>query len=158
MAKRILVLGVGNYILGDEGIGVHAVRELEKIKLPANVTLLDGGTGGFHLMSYFSEFEKIIMIDATLSSRYEGEIAVLKPKFASDFPRSLSAHDIGLKDMIESITLLDKLPDIILITVSIKHIEGLSVELSPVIKDTIPAIISEVEKLVADINEIKIAD
>jgi hydrogenase maturation protease len=98
------------------------------------------------------------MIDATMDGKPPGTISVIKPRFASDFPKSLSAHDIGLKDMIESITLLDKLPDIILITVSIKQIEGLSLELSPVIKNTIPAIISEVEKLVADINDIKIAD
>ena len=48
----ILILGIGNFLLGDEGIGVHMIQFLEKIKLSANVSLLDGGTGGFHLLSY----------------------------------------------------------------------------------------------------------
>ena len=139
--------------MGDEGIGVHTIRELENKSLPSNVVLLDGGTGGFHLMSYFQEYKKIIMIDATMDKKPEGTVSVIKPKFASDFPKSLSAHDIGLKDMIESIAIIDKLPDIFLITVTITEIRSMYMELSEKVQKSIPEVIKKIEELLDQINK-----
>lgn len=139
--------------MGDEGVGVHTVRELEKKSLPEDVDLLDGGTGGFHLMSYFQEYQKIIMIDATMDGKEEGTISVIKPRFASDFPKSLSAHDIGLKDMVESITIIDKLPEIFLITVTIKEIRSMYMELSEKVKDAIPGVLEKISDLIDMINK-----
>ena len=58
-SKSILVLGVGNYVMGDEGIGVHVIQELAKSKLPEYVDILDGGTGGLLLLSYFEVYKTI---------------------------------------------------------------------------------------------------
>ena len=151
--QNILILGIGNVLMGDEGIGVHTIRELENKSLPSNVVLLDGGTGGFHLMSYFQEYKKIIMIDATMDKKPEGTVSVIKPKFASDFPKSLSAHDIGLKDMIESIAIIDKLPDIFLITVTITEIRSMYMELSEKVQKSIPEVIKKIEELLDQINK-----
>jgi len=52
-SDNILILGIGNLLLGDEGVGVHCIKELEKTNLPEKVQLLDGGTGGFHLPGGF---------------------------------------------------------------------------------------------------------
>jgi len=150
--KKILILGIGNVLMGDEGVGVHTIRELEDKSLAPNVDLMDGGTGGFHLMSYFQEYQKIIMIDATMDKKPDGTVSVIKPKFASDFPSSLSAHDIGLKDMIESVTLIDKLPDIFLITVTISQIRSMYMELSEKVQNAIPEVIEKIEELLARIN------
>ena len=49
---RTLVLGIGNLLMGDEGIGVHAVRSLQESPLPLHVDVVDGGTGGFHLVAH----------------------------------------------------------------------------------------------------------
>ena len=147
MDKKILILGIGNVLLGDEGIGVHTVRALVNTVLPKNVTILDGGTGGFHLMSYLQEYPKIIMIDATIDGKPPGTISVIKPKYASDFPKSLSAHDIGLKDLIESVALIDKLPDITLITVSIVSLPGMSLDLTKVVKESIPGVIEKINTI-----------
>jgi hydrogenase maturation protease len=136
-----LVLGVGNYLLGDEGVGVHAVRALEAGGIPEGVTALDGGTGGFHLLSLFQEYDPIILIDATMDGAPAGTVSLLKPRFASDFPRTLSAHDIGLRDLLESAALLGPLPTLYLITVSIEQLQSMSVELSPRAKDAIAEVI-----------------
>jgi len=147
---KTLILGIGNILLGDEGIGVHTITALEDKTLPKNVDILDGGTGGFHLMSYFREYPHIIMIDATMDERPPGTVSVLKPRFSKDFPKSLSAHDIGLKDMIDSVALLDKLPEIDLITVSIELLtEGLSLDLTPPVKDSIGEVIEKVYGLLS---------
>ena len=65
-ACRPLVMGVGNILMGDEGVGVHAARLLEEQLLPGHPAILDGGTGGFHLLSLFEEYDPIILIDATM--------------------------------------------------------------------------------------------
>ncbi len=139
-------MGLGNVLLQDEGIGVHVLKELEKQDWPGHIELLDGGTGGFVLLSLFQEYKKMIIIDATLNDEPEGSISVIRPRFARDFPKSLSTHDLGLKDMIESAILLGKVPDITLITVSINPEQKMSMELSPALRQQIPKIIETVEK------------
>ncbi len=62
---KTLILGLGNILLQDEGIGVHTLRELEKMEWPEHVELLDGGTGGFVLLSLFQEYKNLVIIDAT---------------------------------------------------------------------------------------------
>ena len=152
MPDKILIMGVGNLIMGDEGVGIHVIKELEKMPMPDNIELLDGGTGGFHLLSYLQSYPLVIMIDATLDQDAEGTVKTIKPKFASDFPKALSAHDIGLKDLLEAVTLLDKLPEMYLITISIKDLSRMSVELSSIILKTIPAVIKEVHSILGKIN------
>ena len=149
--QEILILGIGNVLLGDEGIGVHAVRMLEQNKYPPHVSLLDGGTGGFHLLSIFHEYRKIILIDATLDGKLPGKVSLLKPRYAKDFPRTLSAHDIGLKDLVQSSALLGFLPEIFLITVSISDNQPLSMELSEQVKPSLVEIERWVNKLLEEI-------
>jgi len=151
--KNILILGVGNILMGDEGIGIHSIKELEKNSFPENVTLLDGGTGGFHLLNYLQEYKIIIMIDASMDNKPEGTVSVIEPKFASDFPKSLSAHDIGLRDLIESVSLLGELPKIFLITISINHIQNMSMELSQKIKASLSEIAQKVESILHSLNQ-----
>ena len=145
----ILILGIGNILLQDEGIGVHAIREMEKSEWPANIHLLDGGTGGFHILSLLQEYNTIIMIDASLDSSPIGTIKLIEPKFSKDFPKALSSHDIGLKDLIDSAILLDSLPKIYLITITISPDQDIGMELSAKIKNKIPGIISEVKNILS---------
>ena len=149
--NKILILGIGNVLMGDEGVGVHAIKELEKETFPPNVTLLDGGTGGFHLLEYLQEYPRIIMIDATMDGKPAGTISLIKPKFATDFPKSLSAHDIGLRDLIESTAVLGELPKMYLITVTIDSIQSMQMELSPEIEKQIPAVIERVKEVLETI-------
>jgi hydrogenase maturation protease len=149
--QEILILGIGNILLGDEGIGVHAVRELEKRSFPDHISLLDGGTGGFHLLSIFQLYKKIILIDATLDGNLPGKVSLLKPRYAKDFPRTLSAHDIGLKDLVQSSALLGFLPEIFLITVSISDNQPLSMELSEQVKPSLVEIDRWVNNLLEEI-------
>jgi len=142
--SKTLVLGIGNLLLGDEGIGIHAVEHIQKNVSIENVDFLDGGTGGFVLLSLFHDYGTIIIIDATLDSNPVGTIRLLEPKYSTDYPKSLSAHDIGLKDLVESAILLNESPKIFLIIVTIKDFQDLKIGLSPDVQKAIP----EVEKLV----------
>jgi hydrogenase maturation protease len=148
---KILILGIGNFLLGDEGVGVHAVQLLEKENFSRAVSIVDGGCGGFNLMQYFKEFPTIIMIDATMDGSPAGKITLLEPEFASDFPKSLSAHDIGLRDLVESAALIGDLPKIYLITISISEIQSMTTELSQPVRDSLVDVISCVSLLLETI-------
>lgn len=145
--KNVLILGVGNLLLTDEGVGIHVIRTLEKETLPPHVKLMDGGTGGLHLISWIQDYDRIIMIDATLDHRSPGTVRVVRPRYATDFPPLMSAHEIGLKDMIEAMILTDRLPEIHLILISAGEVGEVGMELSPPVHAAIPEIIRTIKKL-----------
>jgi len=147
----VLILGVGNFLLGDEGVGVHVVHALEQETLPPHVALVDGGTGGFHLLSYLQDYPVVVLIDATMDGQPPGTVCVLRPRFAREFPRALSAHDIGLRDLIESAILVGKLPDIHLITISVADIQEMEIELSPAVRNAIPGVVGAVKRILAEL-------
>ena len=138
--NRILILGVGNYILKDEGVGVHAIEYMQDKKLPDHVDILDGGTGGFYLLSVIQNYKKVILIDATMDGKEEGTVSVLKPKFSNDFPKALTTHDIGLKDLLDTANLLGLMADVHLITVTVENIQDMGIDLTPKIKEVLPRI------------------
>lgn len=145
--NRILILGLGNILLNDEGIGVRVVNEMEKLELPNNVDVLDGGTGGFVLLSLFHEYNIIIIIDAALNDDTPGSIKLLEPKFSSDFPKSLSTHELGMKDMIESAILLEKVPKLYLVAVTISSTQDMDMKVTPELENRIPEIIDTVQSI-----------
>jgi len=153
MENKILVMGIGNTLLGDEGVGVHAVRMLENEELPDNVTLLDGGTAGFDLMSWLQDHERVIILDATMNDSPYGTINLIQPKFSKDFPNSLSAHDIGLRDLIEGMHLLGKAPKLYLFTVTAKEIQKLNLEMTEPVNNALPVLCIKVKELISELNQ-----
>ncbi len=151
---RVLVLGVGNYLMGDEGIGVHIMYEMEELELPDYVDVLDGGTGGFFLMNYFDLYPTIIFVDATMDGQPPGTVTTLRPEFASDFPTALSVHDVGLKDMIEAIYLQDKIPDIHLITVTVSGIQPMTMDLTKEVEEAVPQAIESILALAKKFRQV----
>ena len=127
-------------LMGDEGIGVAAIRHLEQSGSAGRADLVDGGTGGFHLLGLFRDYEHVILIDAAADGKAPGTVSLIKPRFANDFPPSLTAHDIGLKDLIESAALLGDLPKVDLITISIGGLSAMSMQLSAAVKGALPKV------------------
>ncbi|MBK8701661.1 MAG: hydrogenase maturation protease [Saprospiraceae bacterium] len=144
MEKSTLILGIGNLLMGDEGLGVHFANRLAAKSLPEGVDVLDGGTGGFHLLEYLTSHEHIIMVDATMDGHPVGTIRKIKPRFASDFPRAMSTHDIGLKDLVSALQLLGKMPEIDLYVVSIESLQQQFVGLSPEIEEAVNKLADEI--------------
>ena len=150
--SRTLVLGVGNLLLGDEGVGVHAARALQDERLPEGVTVMDGGTGGFHLLSCFSDFDAIVIIDASLDTLPWGTVRLLEPRYPSDFPRTLSAHDIGLRDLVEAAALTGAFPPIRLVAVSIAEDQPMDTSLSPAVAAAMPRVLEAVKEALTDLR------
>ena len=146
-SNSILVMGVGNYLMGDEGIGVHLIQHMSKSVLPPYIDILDGGTGGFLLLNCFEAYPTIIFVDATMDGKPAGTISLIRPKFAADFPAALSVHDVGLKDMIEAVYLMGKVPDIHLFTISIEEISPMTIALSEAVQNSISELTLKIVEL-----------
>jgi len=142
---KTLILGVGNFLLKDEGVGIHVVQALEKENLPPDVSLMDGGTGGLHLLGLLQGYDRIIMIDATLDDNPPGTARMIQPRHSSDFPPLMSAHEIGLRDMIGVMCLTNNLPEILLIVISVTNIKEIGTGLSPEIQAGLPEIMQLVK-------------
>jgi hydrogenase maturation protease len=151
LQKEILVLGIGNILLNDEGVGIHVVNALEKEDY-AEADLMDGGTGGFHLLGFIQTYTTVIIIDASLDQFPNGHVRVLYPKYAKDFPIQLSAHEVGLKDLLDAAFLLGNMPKIHLVAISIKDFQDMGMELTPEVEAAIPEALKTVKELVATLK------
>ena len=149
--KKILVLGIGNYLMGDEGIGVHIAEQLMDEPW-LNADVVDGGTGGFYLLDYFERYENIILIDATLDNNPPGTIRLIRPRFSEDFPQAMSTHDIGLKDMVRALQLMGKMPNIHLFVVTIESLQQQGIELTPEITGVMDELKEKIHSLIKTIS------
>ena len=109
---------------------------------------MDGGTGGLHLISWLTGYDHIIMVDATLDSNPPGTVRLIYPKYASDYPPLMSAHEIGLRDMIETMILTGDLPEVHLIVVSAANLNEVNMELTPEVEASIPEVIKVIWGLI----------
>jgi hydrogenase maturation protease len=134
----------------DEGAGIHVIKGLEEEGY-AGADLMDGGTGGFHLLGVIQSYETVIIVDASLDNFATGNVRVLQPKYAKDFPRQLSAHEIGLKDLLDAAFLLGNTPKICLVAISVKDFQDMGMELSPEISEAIPVAKERIKELIETI-------
>ncbi|MGD0683226.1 MAG: hydrogenase maturation protease [Terracidiphilus sp.] len=142
--EKTLVLGLGNVIMGDEGVGVHVVRALEQHPLPANVECLDGGTGGFTLLEPLQEAGRIILIDAAADGNPPGTVTRTTPKFSRDYPPTLTAHDIGVKDLLDVFYIQGGASNVVLYAITIDPKQPISMELSPEIAKAAEVAVAEI--------------
>jgi len=136
--NKALILGIGNILMGDEGIGVHVARHIETLDVPETVECLDGGTGSLQLLEPMQRACRIILVDATVDGAPAGTVRRLEPRFSTDYPRTLTAHDIGLKDLLDAFHILGETPEVVLYAVSIDPLGEMKTELSPELSVLVP--------------------
>ncbi|XPV75447.1 MAG: HyaD/HybD family hydrogenase maturation endopeptidase [Desulfovibrio sp.] len=130
--KRILVMGVGNILYTDEGIGVRAIEELEQAyTFSENVTVMDGGTLGTRLIPSIMDCDILIVVDAVLAGDPPGALYRLT---GEDLRKSLafkdSMHDTDLCDTLVQCEIMGNLPDAVIIGMEPFDYQTMSVELS----------------------------
>lgn len=150
MAVKISLIGLGNLLLGDEGVGVHAVEALKKnYEFPEEIRLLDGGTLGLDLLHLIEGVEKVLFVDAVDVKREPGTIAVIQ---GEDLPSllepKLSLHHVGLSDLLFASGFLGTRPaEIVLVGIQPETME-IGLELSKTIQGRFDRLLETVlEKL-----------
>ncbi len=150
-SEKILVLGVGNILMADEGIGVQIVSEMQTLDLPENVELLDGGTAGLDLIPYMKDKKKIIIIDCIDTDDPPGTVYRMTPldlQEINTFTIS-SMHQIGLAETIQLSRLLGNDAEVVIIGITPKNYKEYSLEISPelkaIVNKVIEFVIQEIE-------------
>lgn len=138
--RKILILGVGNTLLRDEGFGVRAVQYLqENYAWPDNVTLMDGGTRGLLLMSEFMDCDFAVILDVAMLGEAPGAMYRMDGK---DLPASLqmrqSAHQTSVNDILISCDLAGHRPDTLIMAFEPFDYQTVSAELSPEAQKLLP--------------------
>jgi hydrogenase maturation protease len=143
---RVVVVGVGNLLLKDEGIGIHAVKALQEINLPQDVKIIDGGTAP-DLIAYTEAGDKLIIIDAAKAGGKPGTIYRFQPQdLAAEKGNLVSTHELGVEQNLKLMALMRSEPsEIVIIGVEPKEI-GWGTELSPELQPAIPKIVEVVLK------------
>ncbi|MBW2171648.1 MAG: HyaD/HybD family hydrogenase maturation endopeptidase [Deltaproteobacteria bacterium] len=140
--KRIVVLGVGNVLLSDEGVGVHVAKKLLEMELPPGVQVVEGGTDGFRLMNVVTEADRLIIVDAVKGGEAPGSIYRFDIKDAPTYPDAYktSVHQIGILEVVHLSELVGKTPETTIIGVEPKSLD-MGMELSPEVEAKLPRII-----------------
>lgn len=146
VATRVVVLGVGNLLQTDEGVGPHAVYELNRrFELEPAVTVIDGGTSAMELLEDMAKADLLLILDAVSSGRPAGSVVKLSgdevPRF---FTTKLSPHQVGIADVLATLALTDESPtETIIIGVEPASLK-LGMELSAAVAAAVPRVIDQV--------------
>ena len=142
----VLVLGLGNCLIEDEGVGVAAIEYLHKhYSFPEDVELLDGGTSGMGLLDDLRSRKKVIVLDAVKTGASPGDLVVLRNEQVPAFFRSkVSPHQLALSDVLAVLTLTDEQPE----DISVIGVEPVSLQtrigLSPAVKQQLKPMVEQV--------------
>ncbi len=147
---NIAIFGIGNILLSDDGVGVHAVNKLkDEYIFPESVELIDGGTKGLDLLPFFENRDKVLIIDAANFKKEPGTIDVVPgDKIPAFLSSKLSVHQIGLPDMLFAAKLMEVTPaEMCLIGIQPKSVET-AVEMSDIVSNRMDALVDMIlEKL-----------
>lgn len=142
MAGGVVVLGVGNLIMSDEGVGVRCVEWLEAGgRLPPGVVTIDGGTSTHELLGELEELELLVIVDAVVAPGPPATVVRLEgDHIPAAFSNKLSPHQHGINDLLANLRLLGRAPRrLVLFGVTPARIE-LGLELSPEVAAVVPEV------------------
>lgn len=156
--RRIILLGVGNILFRDEGVGIRVIEAMqERYAFPENVELIDGGVLGLNLLGVLTGADELIVIDAVRNGGPPGTLYRLE---GEDVPRRILAkNSLHQVDLLESLTcsrVLEKSPATVILGVEPADIENLGLELTPAVRarvdDLVGMALRELDRLGADVR------
>ena len=152
MNSKIVVIGIGNLLLMDEGIGVHTINELEKHDLPGSIEIYDGGTGGFKLIDLMHGAARVIFIDAVETGKAPGSVTIFSAEEVHSLynKKKYSLHDTDLMEIIKMTELLDDPPIIEIVGIQPKIINygtTLSKELAGSMSNIVNSVLKRIEEV-----------
>jgi hydrogenase maturation protease len=161
MSKRILVAGIGNIFLGDDGFGVEVVRRLARRELPEGVEVVDFGIRGLDLAYALQKaYELVVFVDATPRGQEPGTVYLIEPEIEEDGEVSLDTHGMDPVKVIKLSRALGARPTRTLVVgcepqvvVSGEDYDDMLMELSEPVRAAVEEAVKLVESLVEEINK-----
>jgi len=145
--KKIIVCGIGNLLLQDEGVGVHVVRELKKVPLPSSVEVLEAGTSLLDFLSDLKKADQLILIDAMKADGPPGTVYLLDAQqlLQGQANHPLSLHEVGAIEILRIMAVEAEPPPCLVIGIEPASLEW-GLEPSPPIKAQMPEILRAVKE------------
>jgi hydrogenase maturation protease len=145
---RIVVLGIGNILMTDEGIGPHAVNALQqRYALPDEVEVVDGGTAGMELIRYVSNADHLIVVDAVRVGQPPASVVKMTGDAVPAFFRTkLSPHQVGLSDLLATLMILGESPG----TITLVGVQPDSFDMNMDLSPAVAAKLDTVVEMIAD--------
>jgi hydrogenase maturation protease len=142
-AFKTLVLGVGNKLMSDEGVGVHVIERLAAgYKIPQEVQILDGGTLGMDLLYYLEGIENLLLVDAVETHKDPGTIIRLEDEEVPAFlSLKISPHQLGVPDMLAAAKFKDLYPKHLVLWGVQPELMEIGLELSPLIESKVDTLV-----------------
>ena len=150
---QIVVLGLGNILLRDEGVGVKVVQELQKrYDFSPPVKMIDGGTAGFGLVTEIEGCKKLLVVDAVKAGNEPGTVYKFRRGDINvQIPQTLSVHDLGFFEALEHWKMLGIDPEVIFFGIEPEDMASWGFDLTPCIQDKMPKLVALlIEQLRAD--------
>ncbi len=148
MTHTVLILGIGNCLMADDGIGVHAARRLAKAP-PPGATVVDVGTDFMSVVPFLEEHSKVLVIDAMDAGRPPGTLYRCRAA-AIDAAKGNSLHEMGVVSMLRFVDPA-KWPEIHFLGVQPERIE-FSLDLSPRLAEVLPAVVAKASELAIELS------
>jgi hydrogenase maturation protease len=145
-AAGIVVLGVGNTLMQDDGVGVQVVRALsDAYDWPPQVRLLDGGVAGFALLGEITTAAHLVIVDAVRGNKAPGAVSPMTPhELRNRQGPTISAHEVGLVEVLGMAELLGKAPRTVILGVQPGVTDVPGMDLTPPVREAVPAIVKAV--------------
>lgn len=146
MTPKITLIGLGNLLLRDEGIGIHVIRALEAdYQADPDLEIVDGGTAGLDLLPYIEDRDRVLFVDVVNFRQEPGYIGVLEnQEIPVLFTHKDSLHHLGLLDVLAAAQLLDRSPrEVCLIGIQPHSVET-GIELSSLLQARLPELLARI--------------
>ena len=146
MKHRLMVIGCGNLLASDDGVGIEIIRRLQEMELPQGVEIVEAGTLGLQLLDIWEEAEQVIIVDAVRSGEPVGTVHLFDASLLP--PREimpLSSHGINVIDAIALGKLMGRIPSLVrIVGVEILSSEPFNEGLTPQVARAVPQAIQRV--------------
>ncbi len=144
--RNVLVLGIGNILQKDDGVGVHIVNHMVEagMSFPDGVEVIDGGTAGFDLIPLMKDRDKIIVVDALYVDDQPGSVYRFAPEHLVESRERYSLHDLGMREIIKQLSLSGDDPEIEIIGIVPEDIHSLEIGISDSVKKSIPRVADQI--------------
>ncbi len=146
LPKKVLVIGIGNILFKDDGVGSLVVKELAQHNKNANITFLDGGTLGLDLIAYLEGYDLLLLVDALDIGQQPGSIFYWEGEMLNNLNYQMSIHEVGIKDLLQAIKLMGINIKVVLVGIQVEDISW-GMDLSEAVQEAIPYLKKEITNI-----------
>jgi len=144
--KDTVIIGIGNILLQDDGVGVHVITQLENEMLPSTIELVDGGTSTLDTLGYFLDYKKVIVVDCLRAGLEPGTIYKIKPEDIKTYQKeNLSIHDVQILDVVKMANMMGQYPEVVIFGIEPQTI-AVNLTMTDLMKAKIPELIAHIKK------------